>query len=299
MTNRTKKEIKNSVLAAVCTLAAIFFVYQLQIPNPGMALVVLTIFFTATFGRLAGAVSSAILIVYTILYFSFLYQHFLDHAFDTSRACLVATASMVIIYLLVSKLRQSADDAYQQVEKLNHHLQKKNKDLEKISDYDTLTGIYNRHGGYKAIKHFLRKKDGDNTVIFAFLDVDNFKQFNDIYGHIVGDLVLQHLTSEMQKAFPGESAFIRFGGDEIMMLLKDSPQQDREDRLKQFASQKFQLSYQGATLSYDISCGYALYPAQGTTKEELFLKADTALYFVKMNGKHRAALYRASMDANL
>lgn len=264
-----------------------------------MALVVLIIFFTATFGRLAGAVSTGILITYTIFYFSFLFQHLQIHAIDVSRACFVAIASQLIIYLLVSKLRQSADNAYKQVEKLNQNLQEENKDLEKMSDYDTLTGIYNRHGGYKAIEHFFEKKDANHTVIFTFLDIDNFKHFNDNYGHAVGDLVLQHLAKEMKKAFPRESAFIRFGGDEIMILLRDSYRQDMESRLKQFASQKFQLSYQGITLTYGISCGYALYPAQGTTKEELFLKADTALYFVKMHGKSRAALYNASMNAKL
>lgn len=201
MTDRKKKEIKKSALAAVCTLVAIFCVYQLKIPNPGMALVVLIIFFTATFGRLAGAVSTGILITYTIFYFSFLFQHLQIHAIDVSRACFVAIASQLIIYLLVSKLRQSADNAYKQVEKLNQNLQEENKDLEKMSDYDTLTGIYNRHGGYKAIEHFFEKKDANHTVIFAFLDIDNFKHFNDSYGHAVGDLVLQHLAKEMKKSF--------------------------------------------------------------------------------------------------
>ena len=291
MTTPTKKTAKTSILAAFCTLAAIFFVYELSIPNPVILLVVLMIFFTAVFSRLAGAISGTMIIIYALFYFSS-YHRFQVYTHESSYKCLIIIISLALIYLLVSRLRQYADKACQELQKMNRELQKENRDLEKTSDYDMLTGIYNRRGGHKALMRFLKTKAVAKTALFALMDIDNFKHFNDVYGHAVGDLVLQHLAREMKISFPADSECIRHGGDEFLLLLKNPQLQDLEARLNQFAAQKFHFLYQGNVLSYTISCGYVHYPAQGTALKELFTKADTALYTAKMNGKNKAAMAR-------
>ena len=86
-----------------------------------------------------------------------------------------------------------------------------------LSSTDALTGILNRRAFQAALEEELRKKE---SGIFIFIDVDNFKSYNDTYGHNNGDLCLKHFAKAMQECFPKESLLGRYGGDEFVVYLK-------------------------------------------------------------------------------
>lgn len=305
--NQQKSVLKVTLLSILCTLLTIYLVYRLQIPNPVIVLIIPMILFETIGGLIPGAASGMLIIVYALFYFS-TYHRFQHYTEVASYKCFVVAMSLLAIYLLVGKLKQYTDQINQRMARMNRELQKTNEVLENASDHDPLTGIYNRRGGNKMLVRCIewigtRPEDFEKPqarkrkpAILAILDVDNFKQINDAYGHAAGDLTLQYLVKSMQETFPQDSIFIRHGGDEFQMLLQSPQLEQMEKLLQEFAEREFRFPYQDDLVSFHISCGYALYPEQATTVEDLYLQADTALYFVKMNGKHKAALYDKSMD---
>lgn len=87
-----------------------------------------------------------------------------------------------------------------------------------LSSTDALTGILNRRAFQVELEEQIRKKE---PGFFIFIDVDNFKSYNDTYGHNNGDLCLKHFTKAMQECFPEGSILSRYGGDEFVVYLKD------------------------------------------------------------------------------
>lgn len=302
--DKWKSTTKMTILAILCTLVASILVYQLNVPNPVIVLVILMIFFETLAGWGPGAASGIIITFYALFYFS-TYHRFQHYTETAGYKCIVVMISLLIIYIMVGKLKQYADRIYRHMMDMNHSLLEVNEELENISNRDALTGIYNRRGGEKMLVRYIEGKDGrpkglnsapKKQAILAVLDVDNFKHFNDVYGHAVGDRVLAHVVKEMKDTFPKDTELIRHGGDEFLILIKNENRRQMEALLKAFAGCNFQFDYHGETVSFHISCGYALYPEQAVTVAELFAKADDALYFVKLNGKRRAVCYDDSMN---
>ena len=87
-----------------------------------------------------------------------------------------------------------------------------------LSAIDFLTGILNRRAFQKSVEDEMYKK---TPGVFIFIDVDNFKSYNDTYGHNNGDFCLKHFAETMKKCFPAESIIGRYGGDEFVVYLKN------------------------------------------------------------------------------
>lgn len=160
--------------------------------------------------------------------------------------------------------------------------------MKKQSDsYDYLTGLPMRSRGEIEITQYMQEHNG----CLVFLDMDNLKSINDIYGHKAGDRALKLLGRIISEV--GESLLAcRFGGDEFVMFIdKDDQKSASEtiDRLfERFRQEKDEdMEIRRASLS----AGLCL-TQKGDTFEECYLKADKALYYVKQNGKNHYAFYR-------
>lgn len=167
--------------------------------------------------------------------------------------------------------------------------------LRELVDTDTLTGLLSRSGYNHRIDQFFRRNpDGPATALF--LDIDDFKMVNDLYGHDIGDEALQNLSRNLRAVF-GESAFIgRTGGDEFGVFIPGRTAPEAEEMILR-ASQMDQtfLTSEGRQFTYTISIGYSDYPAQAATHEELTRNVDKALYNVKLNGKNGCQYYVPGM----
>jgi len=149
---------------------------------------------------------------------------------------------------------------------------------------DELTGAKNRRFLVNFIPVEIKKAERYRTSFSIILfDVDNFKEINDMYGHLEGDKVLKELAQFVQSNLRESDTLIRYGGDEFVIFLPnthfESAKQVAEKILTGLKTAKI------AGRSVSISIGIAEYPTHGTTWSELFSKADVALYRAKRRGK--------------
>ncbi|MGB0561382.1 MAG: diguanylate cyclase, partial [Spirulinaceae cyanobacterium] len=163
--------------------------------------------------------------------------------------------------------------------------------LRQQSIRDPLTGLYNRRYMNEALQQALhRAQREEQTVGLMMLDVDHFKDFNDTYGHEVGDIVLQELGRFVQEQVRGSDVACRYGGEELLLILPGASlaaTYDRAERLRQ-GIQSFCLLQVGQELPpITVSVGVAAFPIHGETAEQLLQAADQALYTAKRQGRDR------------
>lgn len=152
-----------------------------------------------------------------------------------------------------------------------------------LSSIDALTGILNRRAFQVELEEQIRKKE---PGFFIFIDVDNFKSYNDTYGHNNGDLCLKHFTKAMQECFPEGSILGRYGGDEFVVYLKDVTKESVYIYMEKFQKMIVDLTLAtGEQVHLSASAGGAAFPEQGEDFISLCRSADAALYNVKQNGK--------------
>ena len=158
---------------------------------------------------------------------------------------------------------------------------------QKLALFDGLTGLYNK----QIFMEFLKKECDHserqgNSLHLAMIDVDNFKTINDTFGHSVGDEIISHMGSLLNRAARSSDIVARYGGDEFVWILNC----DNEAKV-QNALERFRVKVSRAALprniSLTVSIGYSMYePNRGDSIKALVERADEALYRVKNNGKN-------------
>ena len=153
-----------------------------------------------------------------------------------------------------------------------------------LSSTDALTGILNRRAFQVELEEQIHKKE---PGFFIFIDVDNFKTYNDTYGHNNGDLCLKHFAKAMQECFPEGSILGRYGGDEFVVYLKGVTREAVHSYMEDFKKRIASLTLStGEQVTLSASAGGAAFPEQGEDFISLCRSADAALYNVKQNGKN-------------
>ena len=168
-------------------------------------------------------------------------------------------------------------------------------DLVHRSEFDLLTDIHNRFSLDKYLDQQIAEAR-QNAGIFGlvYIDLDWFKQVNDIYGHQIGDLYLQEVALRMKRQLRGLDMLARLGGDEFAVLLPRVRNRARVEEIAHRLERCFDEPFviEGHRLQGSASIGIALYPEDGATKDELLSAADAAMYVVK-SAKHRIGTERA------
>lgn len=161
-------------------------------------------------------------------------------------------------------------------------------ELELLATRDKLTGLYNRHAFDFLIEDGISysKRNATNFSIIL-IDIDFFKKFNDEYGHLVGDGILQLVAKTMKANFQESDSLCRWGGEEFLVLLKDIEIEDalilaEENRL---AIENAYMEVMGDKLHVTISSGVSSFK-QGDDADSLLARADNALYKSKNNGRN-------------
>ncbi len=157
---------------------------------------------------------------------------------------------------------------------------------------DKMTMLLNRETTMEEIRSTLKLEPESMHALFM-IDADNFKMLNDTLGHQAGDKFLIDLACEIKKGFRGTDIVGRIGGDEFFALMKNVPNTEVAERKAQNllnAVQSVCSAYQDIPLSGSI--GVSLYPENADNLEELYAKADSALYEAKRNGKNQFVFFR-------
>ncbi len=162
--------------------------------------------------------------------------------------------------------------------------------LHEQSTRDSLTGMYNRRHFIELAKDTLAgAQESDNTAAVAVFDIDNFKMFNDQFGHDAGDRVLIELAKVARDYFDEDVLFSRMGGEEFSVLFSGVNLSTAKQRLTEFASRLADNTILHGNSSLPpctISVGLSMYPHNGESLHDLIRAADSAMYKAKSLGKN-------------
>ena len=160
---------------------------------------------------------------------------------------------------------------------------------------DALTGIYNRYFLYQVVPEVIQKAEDSHTHIgILMLDIDNFKDINDTYGHLTGDRVLKEVAKILGDCIRGEDFAIRYAGDEFIVVFCSSASETSSfetggRRIVEKVS-KTAIEVEKTSISLTVSGGLAIYPYDGKNLDVLIESADKALYLSKEKGKNQLSL---------
>jgi diguanylate cyclase len=200
-----------------------------------------------------------------------------------------------IIQLNAQRSRDELRNAKQSVEEAEKRIGELQAELDKASTlvrHDQLTGVLNRRGLEEAFeKETARAQRRQSTLCVALLDIDNFKKLNDTLGHDAGDAALVHLTTVIRETMRPQDTVARFGGEEFIILLPDTPLEDAQTalvRLQRELTRRIFLHNNNRQL-ITFSAGVTDLRA-GDTQSSVSKRADEAMFAAKQAGKNRVLI---------
>ncbi|MFG1424974.1 sensor domain-containing diguanylate cyclase [Roseixanthobacter glucoisosaccharinicivorans] len=179
----------------------------------------------------------------------------------------------------------------QELDQKRKQLEEANQKLTQLASLDPLTGALNRRALRQRLDQEMARAHAEGTPLaFIMVDVDDFKPYNDRYGHLAGDIALKEVAQCMRAASRANDAVCRFGGEEFLLLLPQTPQAEARkvaERVRQSIATSTALPER-----LTVSAGVHVYtPSEkGQPIDRLIAQADAALYEAKRNGKNRVEI---------
>lgn len=193
----------------------------------------------------------------------------------------------------------------------NNLIREMNEKLERASLFDYLTGCYNRHGLSDIIENKLNAEN-NKTNLILYIDMDNFKYYNDTFGHDIGDVLLKEFSNILTKLAGTNGYTVRYGGDEFLIVIPNQTESygiNISDMIYDHIEDGFihllekQLDMKIVIPSdKKLSCSIGIAEYSGHTQEDIdraLKNADSALYFIKRNLKGRAITWSKYNEFNL
>ena len=181
--------------------------------------------------------------------------------------------------------------------KANQFLASRLREIEALQDQlkeqaskDGLTGLFNRRYFEERIRAELDKaKRANNPLAIILIDIDRFKQINDIYGHQAGDCALQVFADLIKTNIRSSDIACRYGGEEFIIALPGMTSEGAYNRAEQLrrAFKKTAIQFKEHTIQATISSGVGSIPEYSGNQEGLIFQVDKALYVAKKNGRDR------------
>lgn len=176
------------------------------------------------------------------------------------------------------------------------------KELADLASTDPLTGLYNRATLSKRLSEILlQTRIPGESVALLFIDLDKFKEVNDVWGHPVGDQVLRAVAQRLQRLLPPIAALSRWGGDEFVVVF---PELDSVDQALKFANilrecVREPIRSGTGAIRVGATVGISLFPEHGHTAEELIHAADLAMYAGKEAGNSDITLFNMPLNRRM
>ncbi len=197
-----------------------------------------------------------------------------------------------------SKITKVGDINQQKLFDANSEIESQREKLYKLSVTDYLTGSYNRRYLLEALDiEFMKSKRYGFSLSCILIDIDNFKNINDQYGHQVGDFTLKSIAEVIQEVIREVDIFGRYGGEEFLILLPNTKVSDAttvaEKLIKTIVKLRFDTGNEDVgAFSLSLSLGISdIKSSQPKTAEQLLRNTYKALYQAKHNDKNQYAIY--------
>lgn len=171
------------------------------------------------------------------------------------------------------------------------------QEVQELAITDSLTGIFNRRYYLERFEEELeRSRKFGHYFSCLMLDIDRFKDYNDRYGHLVGDVILVGICRTIKENIRQIDMLSRYGGEEFSVILSETGVNEAKfaaERIRQAIEQKPLRAYD-EELRVAVSIGIATYPGDGTDVQSIIDNADSALYRAKKLGRNRVCVYSDS-----
>ena len=172
--------------------------------------------------------------------------------------------------------------------------------MQVLARTDVVTGLANRAGLNHAMVETLMDLPEGRMLALFWLDLDRFKEVNDLLGHPVGDRVLSEIARRLRAASSVDATVSRFGGDEFIIFGEVSSRHECEKLAGRLLDEIVRpVRIDGARLEVQASMGIAILPEDGIDSDTLMQRADLALYHAKVNGRNQTCFYNPAMSRDL
>ena len=193
----------------------------------------------------------------------------------------------------IQKVSQALADTNRQLEQKvqerTAELSNANQHLQFLATHDNLTGLPNRFLFFDRLDQAIRKsRRQKHRFALLFIDLDDFKNVNDSYGHVTGDEVLQKAAECLELTVRDSDTVARLAGDEFTVILDNIQSNDNVEAIVQKITQAVSqpIETEQAKIVITVSIGISLYPDHGEDAETLLRKADAAMYRIKDRDKN-------------
>jgi diguanylate cyclase (GGDEF)-like protein len=173
--------------------------------------------------------------------------------------------------------------------------------IEWLAHHDALTGVANRFHFRQTFESALKGLSKGSSLALHWLDLDEFKEVNDTFGHPIGDALLKAVAQRLRTSLRKSDFLARLGGDEFAIIQGGAVRTEQCERLAKrvLASVSKPYNILGQSITISASLGIVRAPAHGRTADELLKNADIALYNVKSAGRRGFELYRAGCSRHV
>jgi diguanylate cyclase (GGDEF)-like protein len=193
-----------------------------------------------------------------------------------------------------SKLTIAQQINRNQQESLEEKVVERTHQLQKLAQQDPLTSLPNRRHLSALLGNAIKRatRDGRHVGVY-FLDIDNFKNFNDSLGHVFGDRVLMSVANRLEEMADGLGFVARLGGDEFTFVYEDAPSLDAIQAVGWDLVRTFHklISVDERELSVSVSVGASIFPEHEQDADALLRAADSALFQAKELGRNQLAMF--------
>ncbi len=189
--------------------------------------------------------------------------------------------------------------AMQRIAEMRNKLFNMTEELRVLSSTDQLTGVYNRRQFERSLLERLSAAERHkHKVALMFIDIDHFKMVNDSLGHDIGDLLLRETAERLKSCLRADDLIARIGGDEFVVILSNLEEittvEQAAKKLIQELSRTYKLKDHHIRVSGSI--GVAIYPSEGTDKDNIAQHADMAMYYVKEMGRNNYQFFSKELS---
>ena len=206
------------------------------------------------------------------------------------------------LYREISASKEKLSQQNEQLKWYNKVMKENEKKLERLAYYDPLTGLPNRKMIIQKLDMLIHYSErSQEGFALVYIDIDNFKEINDLMGHHIGDMLLKEVTKRWKVRLNKKDVLGRMEGDEFAIIIRR--ELSDEDLLRYVESFRDAISdvfsYGMKELRIEASFGISVYPKDGRTTEDLLKHAGMAQAYVKASGKKGIEFFRHEMQKNM